>query len=336
MTTTASSPNKIHLSGEHGVVYGSLALLAPIEVDGKRNKVTIEAKKGEGDFEFKGDLGQTEVKAGGAKGDEIYRPLASEYLFLSQKLPGLAAQDLSAKLEYSKAPKGSGNSASIAAALACAVYASQGVKPTRDELYNAAFIADNEYHGGKSSGGDVAAVLGNQPILFKKTFTEPPAWFKEVNAALPHETSLILIQTSDRKTGTGKQIEAFAQAHGITKKPGGLTPEEREEIAKPFNEIVEKITGEMHKDGDAQRLGELLNENHALLESVSDQNIEKAREVAKNAGAFGSKLVGAGGKGGAVIALFEKTRVQKAVKEFKEHGLKAWKIRLAKKGTIVE
>ncbi len=337
--TVASSPNKIHLSGEHGVVYGSLALLAPVEVDGERNKVTLETRKSEGggSFEFKGDLGRVEVKVGEVKGDEIYRPLASEYLFLLQKLPSLADQGLSALLEYSHAPKGTGNSASIAAALACAVYASQGVKPTAQQLFEAAFVADNEYHAGKSSGGDVAAVLGNKPILFKKTFGEPPMWFKEVDAVLPHETSLILIQTSDSgKTGTGKQIEAFAQAHGIKKTPNELTPEEREEITKPFNEIVEKIVGEMHKDGDARRLGELFNENHALLESVTAPSIEKAREVAHNAGAYGSKLVGAGGNGGAVIALLEKTRVQKAVKELKEHGLKAWKIRLAKKGTISE
>ena len=41
MAITASAPNKVHLAGEHSVVYGGLALMAPVEVNGKRNRITL-------------------------------------------------------------------------------------------------------------------------------------------------------------------------------------------------------------------------------------------------------------------------------------------------------
>ena len=45
MKIVSSSPNKIHLAGEHSVVYGGKSLLAPVEVNGKRVRVSVESKQ---------------------------------------------------------------------------------------------------------------------------------------------------------------------------------------------------------------------------------------------------------------------------------------------------
>jgi len=58
------------------------------------------------------------------------------------------------------------------------------------------------------------------------------------------------------------------------------------------------------RDGDLASLGQLMNLNHMLLSGLflSTEEIERACGLAREAGALGSKLTGAGG-GGAVLAL---------------------------------
>ena len=58
----ASAPNKLHLAGEHSVVYGGKALMAPVEVGGRRMRVTLE--EGLEGFEFSGDLGTARLLKG--------------------------------------------------------------------------------------------------------------------------------------------------------------------------------------------------------------------------------------------------------------------------------
>ncbi len=338
VTIRASAPNKLHICGEHSVVYGGKALMAPVEIGGKRNVVTLQSSD-EGVFRFSGDLGSAWLEDGENKGDAVYFPVLDVVAYVCQQLrePFPSAH---ARLDFSDAPKGTGSSASIPVALALALYAYFSHVPDRQELYDAGFVGDNAYHGGKSSGGDVAAVLSDRAQLFWRVFEagQVKPVFDPVDLQLPSGTLLLLV-SSDRgapKATTAAQIEVFAKANGVSKKPVEMTDAERKAIVAPFDAIVAKIQSLCHPDADAQALGVALDENHALLKSVSTAGIDEAIQTAKGAGALGGKLIGAGGEGGALIVLCRTETADKVREALQNRGFESWPVQLAKKGPSLD
>jgi len=75
--------------------------------------------------------------------------------------------------------------------------------------------------------------------------------------------------------------------------------------------------------GTPERLGELMNENHALLQmlTVSSLELDQLVETALHAGALGAKLSG-GGRGGNMIALVEPGKTDSVSLALKEAGAK--------------
>ncbi len=78
-----------------------------------------------------------------------------------------------------------------------------------------------------------------------------------------------------------------------------------------------------------------MNANHELLKPVSTDDIEKARQLALSAGALGAKLTGAGGKGGAVLALVQKSDVGKVQAALIGAGFPCFEAEIAKTGIRV-
>ncbi|MEK6923714.1 MAG: hypothetical protein AABW54_00565 [Candidatus Micrarchaeota archaeon] len=349
MAITASAPNKVHLAGEHSVVYGGLALMAPVEVNGKRNRITLAeegAPIGCEKLVFKGDLGTAILLADGSRtGDEKYFPMFEAALKVFEAVGfklSHSGKRLTATLEYSGAPKGTGNSASIPAALAAALYAYFGKKPSKAELFAAAFVVDNAYHGGKSSGGDPQAVVSDCPQLFKRIFHNGNATpkYEDAPIALPKGTALLLIDSyrSGEKANTGALIAEFAKRRGITKTPVELSDAERAKIIAPFDVIVKKILVECQLDGDAKKLGALFDENHSLLRDsgVSAPDMAACITIAKQSGCLGAKGIGACGNGGAVIALCHSDKLAAVESALSAKGFKAFKINFATRGAGVD
>jgi len=347
----ASAPNKIHFAGEHSVVYGGIALIAPAEINGKRNVVQLENKQGKPKIRFVGkgfgETGEATLYPNGErKGDKVWQPMldvAQHVLNDCGKNLSELNQAIVAERFFSGAPKGTGNSASIPAAFALALYEFFDKKPTKKELFEAAFVADNAWHGGKSSGGDVQAVISNYPQKFWREFSrgEVKPRFEDFHGTLPENTELVLADSYKgvgEKATTALQIEKFAAAHQITKKPVELTEKERKEICKPFNEIIEKMENEMRSNGNPELLGELMDENHELLRKsgVSSPEIEEVVSTSKKNGALGAKLVGAGGVGGAVIALCEKEKTRLITNALKQKGFNTWIVKFAEKGACID
>jgi mevalonate kinase len=73
--------------------------------------------------------------------------------------------------------------------------------------------------------------------------------------------------------------------------------------------------------GKPELLGELMNENHALLKTltVSSPELDKLVEAAQQAGALGAKMSG-GGRGGNMIALVESEHAETVSRTLKEAG----------------
>ncbi len=68
------------------------------------------------------------------------------------------------------------------------------------------------------------------------------------------------------------------------------------------------------EEGNVERVGELMNDNHELLNKigVGHPELEKLVELSLKSGAIGAKLTGGGG-GGNMVALANNTKEQKEI-----------------------
>ncbi|MEM7821839.1 MAG: hypothetical protein QXX38_03465, partial [Candidatus Aenigmatarchaeota archaeon] len=209
--------------------------------------------------------------------------------------------------------------------------------PSENELFECGQLVDEIAHGGKPSGIDARTTSRGKPQKFQKSFEPLQFNFEDIDIELPNGSVLIVVDTfrGERET-TAELIEKFARAHNITKKPNELTPLEREALFGKYFKVYEKFIKECHKNGDPKILGKAFNENHQLLISVSTPEIEKARKIALKNGAYGAKLTGAGGKGGAVIILAPKEMEKNIIEKLKVNNYSAFSIEIADEGTKLE
>lgn len=171
-----SAPGKIHLLGEHAVVYGKKALLATIDL---RVTVSISpAKKFSGNGVFK----------------RIIEPIIKKKFNL-QKIP-------SYKLEVnSQIPLGCGlgSSAAISAAYIGALLSFLKIKWDKTLINKLTFEAEKVFHG-NPSGGDNSTVVYGGLIWFpikKLDFTIPEKLarnFVLINTGKPNETTKHMIE----------------------------------------------------------------------------------------------------------------------------------------------
>lgn len=299
--TSASAPGKIILFGEHAVVYGRPALAVPVTQvqaqvdisDSERPGIWIEAP----------DVGLS-AELNTLPSDHPVASVIHNFLFLAHlsSFPNLEIRIASAIPVAS----GLGSGAAVTVALIRALSAHLDHLMTAEAINAFAYDIEKLYHG-TPSGIDNTVITYGKPVYFVRG--EPIETFKV------GEPFTILIADTGIVAPTKESVGDVRR----------LWMNDRSRWETVFDKIGEiSFTARRAIEaGKWEVLGDLMNENHALLQklTVSSSELDHLVEAARGAGALGAKLSG-GGRGGNLIALVRHEIAETLSTALREAGAK--------------
>ena len=334
--TVCEAPGKVYLFGEHAVVYGEPAVPAAIE---RRATVTAEPREDDHVRVEADDLsldGFT-VEYSGGTGDhpdvDVPTPLveaAMGYVDAAVRQARAAADAPDAGFDItveSEIPLGAGlgSSAAVVVAGIDAATRALGTQLDRRELADRAYRAEFEVQDGQASRADTFCSTMGGAVRVEGDDCEP------IDAPnLPFVVGFDggAGDTAELVAGVGELREEYRFAADTVESIGDVvrTGEELLEGALPGADPSRELLAE---------LGELMDFNHGLLSAlgVSARSLDAMVWAARDAGAHGAKLTGAGG-GGCVVALDESDATQTAL-SFTQECEETFRAELAAEGVRV-
>ena len=282
---TARAPGKAILFGEHAVVYGRPAIAVPVtQIQAKATvladplapagRVWIDAP----DIELQSDLD----KLPESNSFQILFQLILQELNIS-RLPALRLR-INSNIPVA-AGLGSGAAVSVATLRAISSFVGH---PFNDERVCAlAYQVEKEYHG-TPSGIDNTVITYARPIYFVKG--QP---FELLRVSQPFT---LVIADSGVKSPTAAAVSGVRTRWQADPEAFETLFDKAAELAREARIMIE--------EGFPDRLGPLMDENHKFLQQmgVSCPELDRLVAAARQAGALGAKLSGAG-QGGNMIAL---------------------------------
>lgn len=277
-----SGRGKLILFGEHAVVYGEPAIVASLS-RGANAWVSLSS-----DVRLRivdGVTGDTFADvAPDPDGDGLERAYAAMLGVFDIDAPVHVVVNVNLPIGA-----GLGSSAALSAAVARALAQFVSSPTDHERIERAVSLSENVFHG-KASGIDQAAALGGGVFLYQ-TRGEGKAIQQ-----LQVQPVRVAICLADKPASTADEVARVAGLH-----------ERHPKRAAQLDELVGDLARDAALalvDGDWNNVGELMNFNQGALYALgcSTAAIEEACFVARDAGALGAKLTGAGG-GGCVFAL---------------------------------
>lgn len=314
---TVTAPAKAILVGEHFVVAGCPAIALALDI---RAKATAELLNEDVIEIVSKEFG---IRRYGGKETRVEDPLYPVYLVVKEvlKLAG-SNQGLKVVIESNIPPAaGLGSSAAVAVATASAVAKLLGLNASLEEITRTAYTGEVEIHK-KPSGIDntVSAYGGAIYFSIGKGFERLDVNFSQVR--------LVLADSGiQRSTGT-----LVARVLALKSKHSSVL----DQVYAAATVLVENTRDALERE-DFTAVGELMNINHGLLSAigVSNAKLEELIYTARQAGALGAKITGAGG-GGMILALCWREDAEQIAMELSKASTKVLMTSVSEKGVTLE
>ncbi|MEM5812453.1 MAG: mevalonate kinase [Candidatus Aenigmatarchaeota archaeon] len=345
MPVKVSAPGKVHLVGEHAVVYGEPAIMAAVglrtyvDAERERGSVIVEdfQRKFKAKWDLKGVLDFSEearkIWESGAgkkpadfsglfsfvKGDDFKKAVIGTTLSKLGIMEGVKVRITS------EIPTGSGlgSSSALSVAIVKAVSEAYGKKLPLEKINEIAFGCEQLAHG-MPSGGDNSTCCFGGLIWFQKDIKTGKFIIKSLRKEVPYEMKeFVLVYTGKPEKTTGELVQQVRMHE----------PEFRDPRIKRIGEITREMLGAL-KERDSEGIKSLINEDWTLLRDfgLSTPTADKLIEKIKSMGGA-AKLCGACG-GGMMLAYHEDLdRLKKAIKS---EGFDPMEVKLGVEGVRVE
>ncbi|MBZ9571564.1 mevalonate kinase [Methanobrevibacter sp. TMH8] len=285
METMASAPGKTILFGEHAVVYGEPAIAGAVNkratIKLRESPVDVSIFKSD-DLGFEAELDTIAKKYTLKKG----KPGIINYILeILSKYHDHSPIEVDLSLDI---PIGSGlgSSAAVTVSTLAALFKYHGKKFDKFSLAQKAHEVEINVQGVASPLDTRVSTFGGLIYLSRD---------KNIDRLNTNLKSSFVIGYTSKRGNTGRMVKSVKSLkqrnpkiiNSIIKTMGNITDEAKLSIVQ----------------GREYRLGELMNINQGLLDSIGVNTNELSRMVylARKAGASGSKITGAGG-GGSIIA----------------------------------
>jgi mevalonate kinase len=293
---TGLACGKVILLGEHAVVYGVPAIAVGID-RGVRARATPIAGASGGTPSTLAVTGWNVSVRDDEDGHDLARAFRALIRAVREGVPSLGAHAVEVEADL---PPGGGLGCS--AAMGVAIARALDPRASEETLQARAMAWERVFHG-NPSGIDSAVSARGGCVLFRKG---EPLETVRARGALH-----LCVGHSGVASGTRSMVDSVAR----------LRERRPQIVAKTFEGIRSLVQNARLaiEAGDRFALGRLMDLNQMLLSGlyVSTSEIERMCALAREAGALGAKLTGAGG-GGSVVALVPSSAAAEAV-------LAAWK-----------
>ncbi|AKH97935.1 mevalonate kinase [Halanaeroarchaeum sulfurireducens] len=304
---TASAPGKVYLFGEHAVVYGEPAVPCAIE---RRATVTVEERADDKlrveaeDLSLDGFTveysGPTDANPAVDVSESLVNA-AMGYVDTAVEEARDAADRPDAGFDViieSDIPLGAGLGSSAAVVVAGIEAATRelGVELSRSELAERAYRVEHEVQDGQASRADTYCSTMGGAVRVEGDQCET------IDAP-----DLPFVVGYDGGAGdTGELVAGVRALKG--------TYDFADDTVRAIGDVVRQGEDALEA-GDVEELGRLMDFNHGLLSAlgVSARSLDAMVWGAREAGAVGAKLTGAGG-GGCIVALDETDATETALK----------------------
>lgn len=301
---------KAILFNEHFVVHGVPGIVSAIdsaadaEAKKSRKGITVEDERtGAKGYAEKKKLQQKESIENMLKAMNLDPQKVSLKIWLGGNLPGFS---------------GIGASAASSVAIARAIAEELGMDLSDEKINEAAYEAEKAYAGNPSGIDNTAATYGGL-IWFKKNMGGGANTIERLSIREPVE---IVIGNTGIVANTKAMVAGVAERKKQNPQKYDALFGQAEELAFTARKALEAF--------DLRKVGELMNENHRLLQEieVSCKELDHLVDLAREQGAFGAKLTGGGG-GGCMVALTPGKDLQEAVAAAMENeGFKVLKTKI--------